>query len=105
MRENAPMDERAIFEYARAYADRAEQSGRGTMFPTVRRVARRFRRRQQEVVDLLECVDASSIPGCDYIGLATGFGVAGAGMGIASYESIGEYVIEAYRQEVPDGGR
>ncbi len=94
------MDEVSIFNYARRYADRAEQSGRGTQFPTVRQSARRFRCRQQMVVELVEQSDASAIPGADYFDLAVGIGIGiGGGGGYCEFESIGDYLIEAYRHD------
>jgi hypothetical protein len=91
------MDEIAIFNYARRFADKAERSGRGTEFPTIRQAARRFRCPQQAVMEVVECADASCIPGAEYFGLAVGVQISGGGC--RGYDSEGDYQIEAYRKD------
>ena len=88
------VDPRALFDYARRYADRAEQTGRGTEFPTVRMAAKRFRCTQQAIVD---AVEGGVWPSDDveYFGLAVGI-QAGGGYGV--FDSVGDYEIEAYRE-------
>ena len=87
-----------IAKWADAFTSRHERSGRGTVCPTVRQAARRFRVKQREI---LECVDGvGDLPvGFDYFGIAVGMRV---GSGIGEFDCEGDYLIETSRTREAD---
>jgi hypothetical protein len=48
-------------------------------------------------MEVVECADASCIPGAEYFGLAVGVQISGGGC--RGYDSEGDYQIEAYRKD------
>jgi vacuolar-type H+-ATPase catalytic subunit A/Vma1 len=93
------LDAASIFRYARRYADRHEKAGRGTQFPTVRQAAKRFGVKQSEIEEVVYSVDHSEINGCEYMGLSVGCRIRA---GWATHDSLGDFEIEAYREEAKD---
>ena len=68
------MNAQELFKYADRFARRNENAGRGTICPTVRHAAKRFRCTYDEIEDACnEGVEDG------YLGLATGFGIPGYG--------------------------
>lgn len=65
--------------------------------PTVAEAAKRFRVRQQDVLDAVEGVDPRDVGG-DYFGYNVGIQ---CGSGYGEYDRIGEYTLEASVAEVP----
>lgn len=87
------VDPKTLYAYARKFADRAERSGRGTQFPTVRLAAKRFRCKQADILMSVEDgAGLGSVPG--YFGISVGRQIAGVGH--ASHDREGDYEIEAY---------
>jgi DNA-binding transcriptional MocR family regulator len=79
------MTPQALFDYASGFAHPHRS------YPTVREAAKHFSVTQQAVIDACE-----DWHGEGYMRPATGFRV-GSGSGIASFERIGDYLVEAYQ--------
>jgi hypothetical protein len=79
----------ALFDFASDYARRSEAADKGTQYPTLRVVARRFRVTHDQIEDA--CNEWDSKEG--YLGIAVGFRT-GAGWG--SYANRGDCLVEAY---------
>ena len=79
---------KALFTYADRFATRHEKAGRGTVYPTLRQAARRFR---TTVAEVEEAVDSGDVGG--YLGIAVAIGIPGVG-----YADLprGEWMVEAY---------
>ena len=77
-----------IFKYASRFAKRSEKDGKGTQWPTLRQVSKRFNCKQQNIVDAIE-----SYSGSNYLGLGVGELIHG---GVYTYSSPGKWVVEAY---------
>lgn len=86
------MNAKQVYHYASRFASRAEASGRGTQYPSVRQAARRFRCKIADVLECVESADARDVGG-NYFALAVGIR---AGGGVGSFDSEGDYLIEAY---------
>lgn len=97
------MEATKLFNYARNYADKAERTGRGTQFPTVRQAAKRFKVPQDDILDVVECAEVSLIPGADYFALAVAVGISGVGH--RGYDSPADYQLEAYRSPTPEAAQ
>ena len=85
-----------LVEYADRYATRAEQSGKGTQYPTIRRLATRFKMRSSQVIELIEDFDCWETA-FDYVGLVVGIRVGGS---VGSFDHEGEYQLEVWRKDV-----
>jgi hypothetical protein len=82
----------ALFAYASGYAERSEKAGKGTQWPTIRQVKRRFRGASYGDVE-----DAcANYCGEGYMGLGVGYQVGGLGGGTAYEGNANEHVVEAY---------
>lgn len=79
----------ALFDYANAFARKAETQDRGTQYPTVREAAKHFRVSQEKISDACEDWDTKG----GYLGIAVGFRT-GAGWG--EYPNKGDCLVEAY---------
>ncbi|HQR98174.1 MULTISPECIES: hypothetical protein [unclassified Polaromonas] len=82
------IDSQKLFNYAEKFTRRHELAGSGSVYPTVRQAARRFKCTQQAIED-------ATYDGVDfgYLGIVAGFR---AGGGHATYED-GDRQVEAYR--------
>lgn len=78
-----------LFKYADRFARRHENAGRGTVCPTMRQAAKRFRCTYDDIEDA--CNDGFEH---GYLGIATGFGISGYGH--ADITPRGNWLIEAY---------
>lgn len=78
-----------LFDYATEYAANAEKAGRGTVYPTFREVARRFRVNHDEIAQACEDWDQSH----GYMQPAVGMR---SGAGVAAFEHRGDCLVEAY---------
>lgn len=78
-----------LFNYACRYARRQESKGRGTVYPTFRQAANRFRVTFDELE--VACEDFDSSKG--YMKPQVGIGSNG---GCGVFEHRGEYRVEAY---------
>lgn len=86
----ADLNATALWTWARGYAKRQENSGRGTQYPTMREATKRFRC----TMDDIENIVGDDLDDDDkYLGLGVAWRV---GTGIATIETRGDYVIEAY---------
>jgi len=80
-----------LWRWARAYAKKHEDAGRGTQYPTMREATKRFRC----TLDDIENVMGDDLGEEDrYLGIAVAVGVHG--VGYANIETRGEQLIEAY---------
>lgn len=77
--------------YADAFATRHERRDKGTIYPTVRQAAKRFKCRQQDVLD---CIDGCVPEGFEYFDIAVGMRT---GSGVGDFDNEGDYLIEAER--------
>lgn len=80
---------RQVYDYASRFEARSIKAGKGTQWPTMRKVAQRFRTTLGAVE---EAVEGYSGPG--YLGIAVGVGIPGAGS--AEHSCRGECQVEAY---------
>lgn len=82
----------SLFDYCDGFARRAEAAGRGTEWPSVREVKRRFPgSTYQDIEDAI-----ANYTGPGYMGLATGTGITGAGTGHAAIARQNDHSVEAY---------
>jgi hypothetical protein len=82
-----------LWRWARGYAKRHEDTGKGTQYPTMREATKRFRC----TLDDIENVIGDDLGEEDrYLGIATAVRAGGMGGGVAEIEARGDYLIEAY---------
>lgn len=81
----------ALFTYCERYATRAEKANKGTQWPTIRQIKRRFRCSRGHIEDAV-----SNYHGAGYMGIGVGVQVGGVGGGIGLTENENEHVVEAY---------
>lgn len=82
---------RSLFEWADRYARRREARGDGTVYPTLRQAARRFRARLDEI----EAAADEGVSDEDvYLGVAVAVGIQGVGCADLKRS---ERLVEAYR--------
>jgi hypothetical protein len=80
-----------LWRWARAYAKKHEDTGRGTQYPTMREATKRFRC----TLDDIENVMGDDLGEEDrYLGIAVAVGIPG--VGYANIETRGDQLIEAY---------
>lgn len=79
----------ALFDYATAYASKAESEGKGTAYPTFREVAKRFKASHEEIEQACQDWDQST----GYMQPAVG---VRSGAGVAAFELRGDCLVEAY---------
>ena len=84
------MTAQELFNWARKYAKRHEDIGRGTQYPTMREATKRF---HCTLDDIENIIDDDIEPEDSYLGLGVAWRV---GNGVADIEHRGDYVIEAY---------
>lgn len=84
----------ALWLWARAYAKRHEDAGRGTQYPTLREATRRFRCTLDDIENTVG--DDVEVEGHEdyYLGIAVAVGISGSGY--ADLEPRGEQLVEAY---------
>ena len=81
-----------LFRYADRFASRHEAKGKGTVFPTFRQIAKRFRVRYDEIEDAVADGQCSDECG-SYFGVSIGVQIQG--VGYAEHGTRGEYQVEA----------
>ena len=79
-----------LFTYADRFARRHEADGRGTIYPTMRQVAKRFRVAYDEIEDACQIYQGEG-----YLGLVVAIGIQGHGY--ADITPRGEQQVEAYK--------
>lgn len=80
----------ALFRYADKFAKRNEAAGKGTVYPTLRQAASRFRCRLDDIENACE-----SYIGEGYLGVACGIGIQGVGAALIEHRS--NWLVEAYK--------
>lgn len=80
----------ALFDFATGYAAEAEGEGRGSVYPTFREVAKRFKATHDEIEQTCEDWDQSH----GYMQPAVG---VRSGAGVATFQHRGDYSVEAYK--------
>ena len=83
------IDPQKLFSYSDRFAARHETKGEGTVYPTVRQAAKRFRCSYDDIQDAVDSFDGEG-----YLGIAVAIGIPGSG-----YDKItpdGDRPIEAY---------
>jgi hypothetical protein len=85
-----PITPQALFDYASDFARKAEAADKGTQYPTLREVARRFRVTHDQIESA--CHDWDSKEG--YLDIAVGFRTYS---GWGAFSNRGDCLVEAYR--------
>ncbi len=85
------MTPQELFDYADRFATKHEAKGKGTVYPTLRQAAKRFRCTYDDIQDAVDGWQADE----GYLGIAVATGISGAGY--ANIIPRGAQLIEAYR--------
>ena len=80
---------RQIYDYAHRFGGRSVKAGKGTQWPTLRQVAKRFRTNIDAIEASIEGYDGSG-----YLGIVVAVGIPG--VGAAEYKCRGDCQVEAY---------
>ena len=78
-----------LFNYAVNFCQAAEEGGRGSMYPTFRQVASKFKVTYDQIEQACDDWQADA-----YMAPAVGMR---SGTGVFSFSSRGEHLVEAYR--------
>lgn len=84
-----------LWKWARGYAKKREDAGKGTVYPTMREATKRFHCTLDDIEDVVgdDIEDDDEIGPDHYLGIGVAWGVNG---GMAPIEVRGEQIIEAY---------